>query len=139
MIVLFDLNFLKNFEVDLISSFLKSINLFSVNFTRVSMELSLFIIINIIVIINLVNILNLLNLNISFDAILDIYINITIIPPISVINKIYPNHDVFITIDVFMHIIIVWIISNIPIDKGCFIMGVIIEFLIIIIILNLIQ
>lgn len=134
-----DLNFLKNFDVVFNSSLFNIIILFSSIFVEYSIVWSLFNIIITIINVIAITIVGLLNLKSSFDAILDIYINIIIIPPINVINRIYPNQEVFIIIDVFKHINIVCIISIVPIDKGWFIDGVIIEFIIIIIILNLIQ
>lgn len=88
IIVKFALFKLKIFIVDNCSSWFNKNNLFSMNLFHVSKHWSLISIKFIIIIIMNIIIIFFLYLNFSFDAILDIYINIIIIPPIIVINKI---------------------------------------------------
>jgi len=59
-----------------------------------------------------------LGLNFSFDAILAMYINIIIIPPIKVINKIYLNHEFLDCCIIIIHEVTVCIISIDPKEIG---------------------
>jgi hypothetical protein len=58
--------------------------------------------------------------NISFDAILVMYINRTNIPPTMIMNRMYENQKVLYIIPLIKHTI-VWISSIIPIARECFI------------------
>lgn len=64
------------------------------------------------------------------------YMNIIIIPPIIVINNTYENHEFVDVFIILIEIIIVCVINIDPIAMGCFIMGVSIAFIMIILVIQ---
>lgn len=73
--------------------------------------------------------------NFSFEAILLIYINKISNPPINIKKVIIDIQEAVIILDRVIVIKVVWTSSNIPIDMGIFIVGIIIEMNIIVLII----
>jgi hypothetical protein len=59
--------------------------------------------------------------NISFEAILVMYINKTNIPPIMIMNRMYENQNLLNIVPLIKHIKVVWVSRISPIAIGCFV------------------